>query len=371
MRRQWVVWITVLFVLSLGCSLFSGKTTPTPAPTAQPTAVQEDKPQEDKPQEDKGESPTATQAPAATSAPATAEPEDEGTLNIDPEALKDLNSYRMKMVWNFTAEDGTVEEFNIEEEAIRDPLAQHYTMNSAEGSMEFVLIGDTQWSRFGDEWMQTTAGEGESLGQFGQSLVQPDEMLSGANKDAFKYVGKETVKGLNTRHYQLKDNSWDAAWGFNVTDVEDARMDIWIVDEKNLPQVMTRFEMTVKGTFEDERKGTLALTWEIFDFNVPFTIEPPAGAANIGLPAGLELCPNAADVTVMGKISMFTCPASVKDTATFYTEALDKAGWTAGDVTDMEGLLMGSWTKGDETLNLTITANEEKGGSNVMISIGE
>ncbi len=290
---------------------------------------------------------------------------------MDPAALESLNSYRMKMVWNFTAEDGTVETFDVAEEAIREPLAQHYTMNTAEGSMEFILIGDTQWSRFGDEWMQTTASEGESLGQFGQSLIQPDEMLSGADKDAFKYVGKETLKGLNVRHYQLKENAWNTAWGFSVKDVEEAKMDLWVVDEKDLPKVMTRFEMTVKGTFEDDRKGTLNLTWEVFDFNQPFTIEPPAGAANMGLPEGLEPCPDAADVTVMGKLVMFTCPATVKDTATFYTEALQKAGWTAGDVTDMEGLLMGSWTKGDETLSLTITANEEKGGSNVMISIGE
>ncbi len=361
MKRQWIVLVFVLLVLSLGCSLFGAKATKEPTDVAQPTAAAS---------EAEGEAETP-ESESEKETPESELSEEDDTLTIDANALEGLDSYRMQMTWSFTAEDGTVEEFSIEEEATRDPVAQRYTMSSADESMEFVRVGETQWMKIGEDWMQTSVGADEDLGQFGQ-FAQPDQMFSDADKDSYKYLGKETLNGINTRHYQLKENVWNTTWNLTAKEVEEGRMELWVADEKDLPKITVRFEINIKGTFEDDRKGELFMTWEIFDVNAPITIEPPAEAQGLGLPEGLELCPDSSELTVMGKMSIFTCAGTVEDTTTFYTEALENAGWEVeGELTQLEGMLMGNWKKGDETLTLTITANEEKGGSNVMLTLGE
>jgi len=359
MKRQWIVLIAALFVLSLGCSLFGGKATP--EPTAEPTSVVAvvEKTTE-APAADEDE-PVSTEEPPA---------EDEDVpLTFDENALEGLDSYRMDMTWSFTKEDGTVEEFNIQEEATRNPAAQRYTMLSGGENIEFIRIDQTQWMRFGEEWMQTTASEGEDMGGFGEFFIKPEEMFSSTDRDSYKYMGKDNVNGLNTRHYQLTQSAWDLGTAFNASEIEEGTIDMWVVDERDLPKFVARYEVVATGTFEDEGKGKLALNWNIYDINADITIEAPTDVAT--LPEGLETCPDATDVMVMGTMSIFTCPTPVADTATFYTEMLENGGWEAGEITNMEEVLMGTWTKDGETLSLTITADDETGGSSVMITLGE
>lgn len=142
MKRQWIVLIAALLMLSLGCSLFGGKATEEP-PSSAPTAAVVEK---------------TTEAPAAGEDKPVAnenEPADDedAPLNFDANALEGLSSYRMDMTWSFTNADGSVEEFNIQEEATRSPAAQRYTMQSGGESIEFIQIEQTQWMRFGEEWM--------------------------------------------------------------------------------------------------------------------------------------------------------------------------------------------------------------------------
>jgi hypothetical protein len=366
MKRQWIVLVAALFILSLGCSLFSGKATEEPT-VAEPTAVVEKEApatsavDEEEPAAVDEEEPVATEEESVD--------DEDVPLTFDENALEGLNSYRMDMSWSFTKEDGSVEEFNIQEEATRDPAAQRYTMESGGESIEFIQIEQTQWMRFGEEWMQTTAGEEDAISGFGEFFVNPEEMFADVDTNAYKYMGKETVNDLNTRHYQLKDSAWDMALAFKASDVEEGTIDVWIVDENDMPKFAVRYDVTVTGTFEEEGKGALTLSWNIYDVNADITIEAPADVAT--LPEGLELCPDAADVMVMGTMSIFTCPAPVEDTITFYTEMLETQGWAAGDITNMETMLMGSWTKDGETLSVTITADEDSGGSNVMLTLGE
>lgn len=365
MKRQWIVLIAVLFVLSLGCSLFGGKATP--EPTAEPTSAVVEKTAENEPVSKDDQPVSKDDQPASTEAPTT---EDENVpLTFDENALEGLNSYRMDMTWSFTKEDGSVEEFNIQEEATRNPAAQRYTMVSGGESIEFIRIDQTQWMRFGEEWMQTTAGEDEAMSGFGEFFIKPEEMFSGTDSDAYKYMGKDNVNGLNTRHYQIKNNVWNMASAFNADEIEDGSVDVWIVDERDLPKFAARYEVSVTGTFKDEGKGKLVLSWNIYDVNADITIEPPTDVAT--LPEGVELCPDAADVMVMGTMSVFTCPAPVTDTITFYTESLESNGWAAGDITNLENMLMGTWSKDGESISLTITADDDSGGSNVMITLGE
>ncbi|HQE93194.1 MAG TPA: hypothetical protein PLH19_09705 [Anaerolineae bacterium] len=364
-HRRMIVWIAMLLLLSLGCSLFGSKATEEPTAVAQPTTEQQEG--KETPEEQKA-TPEATAVPTAESAG-----EDEG-FSVDTDALEDLDSYRMQMTLSFTAEDGTVEETSIEEEATRDPFAQHYTITSAGQSLEFIRVGDTQWMNAGEDWMQTPVSEDESTGEFGQFL-QLDQMFSDVDKDSYQYLGKETINGMNTRHYRLKEDAWNTAWdltGEEEGTIEEGTMELWVVNENNLPQFAARLEIHAKGTFSEDRKGELLITEEILDINAPITIEPPAEAEGMGLPEGLELCPDSSGLTVMGAMSFFTCPSTVEDTAKFYMEALENAGWEVdGEVSTDGGMVMGNWKKGEEALSLTISADEESGGSSVMITLGE
>jgi hypothetical protein len=365
MKRQWIILIAALFVLSLGCSLFSPKATEEPSVTAPTAEVKKEA--QDTPAVSENE-PAISEKEPTVSAEESATDEDL-PITFDANALEGLNSYRMDMTWSFTKEDGSVEEFSVQEEATRDPAAQRYTMQSGGESIEFIRIEQTQWMRFGEEWMQTTAGEDETMGSFGEFFVQPEEMFADVDSNAYKYMGKENVNDMNTRHYQLKDTALDMALWFKAADVEDATVDVWMVDENDLPKFAVRYEMAVTGTFEEEGKGTLTLSWNVYDVNTDIVIEPPADVAS--LPEGIELCQDASNVMVMGTMSMFTCPGKVADIATFYTDMLENEGWEAGDVTTMEEMVMGTWTKDGETLSLTITADTESGGTSVMISLGE
>jgi len=358
MKRQWIVLVAVLFMLSLGCALFSGRPTEEPTTPEPPSAAVEKTTQ----------APVAGEGESVITGDDPADDED-APFTFDANALEGLNSYRMDMSWTFTSEDGSVEEFSVQEEATRNPAAQRYVMQSGGESIEFIQIEQTQWMRFGEEWMQTTASEGEVMGGFGEFFIDPEEMFSDTDTGAYKYIGRDNVNGMNARHYQLTDSAWDMVLAFNATDVKEGVIDVWIVDERDLPKFVARYEVFVSGTFEDEGAGKLTLSWNIYDVNAPITIEPPADVG--GLPAGLELCPDASDFTVMGSMSIFTCADTVEDTATFYREMLEAAGWEAGDVTVMGNMLMGTWTKDGETLNLTITTDDDSGGANVMLTLGE
>ncbi len=358
MKLRWIVYIVTLLMLSLGCSLLNPQKTPESGAPVQPTAKQEDK----KPG-------TPTLLPT-TSAEGTAE--EEAAPTIDTDGLKNLNSYRMKTVWRYEGEDGTVEEFNIQQEATRDPRAERYVITSPEGSTEFIRIGETQWMRFGEEWMQSSINAGDELSGFGYALLEPDQFVNEVNADNFTYLGKETIKGIATRHYRLKENVLDAGWYASATEIKESAVEIWIADEKNLPKVVVRYGIEVVGTFEEQKKGKVYINSELYDINQPITIEPPAAAADMGLPGGLELCPDASNLLVTGNMTFFSCAGTFEETSEFYTEMLKNAGWEATDVVnETPGVWMGTWIKDNETLNLTINANQDTGEVSVMITLGE
>ena len=360
MKRQWIViWIAVLFV-SLGCALFSPR--PIEEPRVAGTVVEEEKATE----ASKDAPVTGEDAPVADKdAQTTGE---DTPFTLDPNALDGLDSYRMSMTWTIASEEGSAEEVAVLLEATRDPAAQRYVMQFGDESMEFIRIEQTQWMRFGDQWMQSTSSDDDDLDEFGDFFIDPEDMFARTDKDAFKDMGTETVNGMKTRRYQLKDPAWDVDWGFGATDIKEMTVDMWIVEEKDLPKFAARYEMAITGTFEEEGEGTLSLIWNIYDVNAPITIDPPEDVA--GLPAGLELCPDAFDVMTMGGMSFFTCPGTFEDTVTFYSDMLKDGGWQTGDESfRTEDMLMGSWTKGGATLNVTITVDDD--GTNVMLVLDE
>lgn len=303
------------------------------------------------------------QPPTEEEAPPTEEESPEvPSIELDEDAMAGLNSYRGRMVSEWTPDGGTPEIFVMEQEATRDPAAQRMSMESDEGEIiEFVQIGDTSWACFDGECMQTQQSGEELAETFGEfMLFDPAGIISDSD---FDDAGRETVNDIRARHYILRPDVADAAV-FGLADVTDVQAEAWIADEAGLPAFVVRYEMSWTGKQEDQT-GTFEYSYEVYDVNAPITVEPPEGAA--GFPEDVPEYTNAADLFIMEGMISFSTPDDVATVADFYRAGLPAEGWTVESDDDLTGMIMQSWRKGERSLNLMISSGEE--GTSVVISI--
>ena len=361
MKRWILLLVGALLVFSLACSGLGGGDE-----TAEPGTP--------------GEATEETPVSQATEA-ATEEAAEEGTAEanagdesappvMDENALEGLDSYRSTFHVRMEADDGTVEEIIIEQEAIRDSRAQRMVMRNEgeEGafSIEMIQIGDTQWMNFGEgNWMQTAVGEDEAGFEEGM-IYSVDDFTSSAEDQDYEYLGKEKVNGVQTRHYRLNMTALAMSALTSGSDVDEVNAEIWVADESDLPEFPIRFVMEFHGEIiEEGKQGTMTLTQEVYDINVKFTIEPPEEASETGLPDDVPMYPDATEVTAFAGFVNFHVADDVDTVTAFYDDELQSAGWTKGDSD-----FFPTWAKDDRSLQLMITAGDE-GGSDVMITLGE
>lgn len=176
-RYLWLL-VSVLLVLSLGCSLGSlTEKAQEVGEQAEELAEQAQELAEDAENLTEGLG-GETEAEAGESVPeAEADAEE---IELDAAALAGLDSYRTIMIMRFETEDGTVEETQMEMAATRDPAAHQIIMTggfSADGSsMEIIQIGNHQWMKMGEEWMQTELSD-EDVSSFEDNLpFSPDDV---------------------------------------------------------------------------------------------------------------------------------------------------------------------------------------------------
>jgi hypothetical protein len=255
----------------------------------------------------------------------------------------------------------------MEQWATRAPSAQRFIMQSDDGDVEFIQIGNDTWMRFGTEWMQTSS---ESESDFADILSGGDDWISSIEDGDSEYLGRERMNGINTRHYRVKYNAGLLNW-FDESDgvdtVNEGTAEVWIADEPDLPRFAVKYAMDLAGTAEGA-EVKMTMTQDVYDINQPFTIEAPEGVG--GLPDNVPVYPGATDVTSMTAFTMFTAPDDVATVTAFYEEALNDAGWQqeeGGMVS--EEMVSTSWEKDGMTLSLMITSGSD--GTSVMISVEE
>jgi hypothetical protein len=115
--------------------------------------------------------------------------------------------------------------------------------------------------------------------------------------------------------------------------------------------------------------GTASFVYETYDVNAPFSIEPPEGAVESGLPEDVPLYPGAGEVFSMQGMTSFSSSDSASALADFYRDGLATGGWTMQSDESLETMVQQAWKKGNRTLNLVIA--DQNGGSSVMITIEE
>ncbi len=360
MKRWTLLLIVVLLLSSLACSLSGGKSA-TPAPS-QATAAP-------KSNATSGGGNTTTQENTATPQAQTSQPENGGSSDsesfptLDPNALAGLDSYRSKITMTVVYTNGTTEQMEMSQEEVRDPLAKHILLHSDQGDIEMIQVGDTQWMRLGDNWMQSPVGDEQAFGDFGSLFIGADELADVSQQNDYKYIGREDVNGVRTKHYQLKYN---ASMNVGQEEISNGVADIWIANESNLPEFAVRFKLEASGMV-DNQQSQFSILQDVYDINKPITIEPPEDAQNVGLPDDIPMYPGATGVTSMGGMVVFSSEDDVATVSAFYIEKLEADGWTKTDGMDTDALVTRSYTKGDRTVQISVTTGDN-GGSQVMIT---
>ena len=375
MRKRILVPMTLLVLASLACSLFGraeeaiemGKEAATRVSEAA-TVIGEEAvatlmpdSSEDEAAADESAAQESAKEDTAAEEPSGEEPQPE----LDVDALTGLESYRARFEAEWKPVEGEGESFMFEEAHTRTPSAQSLVMKGMgqDESVEIVQIEDKSWMCTAGSCSQMQADPEELASSFSDAaMFDPAGVWDDADPTL---LGREQVNGVQTRHYRLNLSPMQAAF-LAQGDVSELSGEIWIADEPDLPDLAVRFKMSWTEK-RGEVTGQSSFIYETFDINAPFTIEPPEGAADSGLPDDVPAYPNGEQSFSMAGMTSFETSDGVSEVGDFYRERLAAEGWTIGSDDEMEGMVQQVWNKDERTLTLLVS--EEEDGSSIMISI--
>jgi len=354
----------------------------------------------------------ATSQPAATTIPATSKPADTPVPTTPPkptdtpvptlappstaeeelvpdQVLKvtDLNSYRavIDLSWQGTMTNGQEIEssMNMAMEYVREPRAEHISIYgtsltaqgyTADQPLEMYIIGDTTYMNLMGSWMQTPSSAGtEGLGD--TFLMTSDEVLKNA-KNA-KYEGRETVNGVDTKHYSFDETALEST-DMAGSNFERAEGDVWIAVDGNYAVKMdtTMFgkELSVPNETGGEvaADGSMRMVMNVTDVNKSITIEVPSEALEAGQPPeDVPVPDDAAELTSLFGMITYTTAKTAQEIHDFYRAEMPNNGWTETSDDAFGDVFMMQYTKDGSTASVTITTDSQTGKTSVMITIQE
>ena len=306
--------------------------------------------------------------------PAQGSAEQDLSLSSVTEGLATLQSYKSAYILKFDGKDaqgqpvqGTLE---AREDFSQEPKAQRVAITSTgfenqqagtSGTFEMITIGDVSYmiTQDADGKKECISMSSDQSTQLEQGLFTPDTLggVSGA-----KYVGKETVNDVQTKHYTSKEGGLTGL-GFTSTKGE-----VWVAVDGNYVVKYTA-EATGKGTLfgSTEEEGTLTVEYNLNEVNGSFTIEPPADCA---APAtDLPIMADAKDKVIMGEMVSYSSASAFADVVAFYKAEMPNNGWQpSGEPTEMEGVAQLEFKKDNRTAQVMITYDTDTQLTSVVIS---
>ena len=374
-RRYWLLLtLTILLALTLTACGGKGNDTPsakeTTAPVAQATvrssAAQKQPAAEPTMEAEVVPTDEATEAPAAT-------PEDESlSLASRDTGLDALTSYRLTWHAEWKSTDQGKEDqgaWDWTEEYTSDPKAHHLSMSTPDssdptktGAFEMWQIGDTSYMKSGEDAecmsFSTEGAENDiQKGTFSPSML-------GSIEDA-KYVGRETINGIPTKHYKYNSKIRHAhsPWRRQRRDLGRNRRRLRCQGHGNLEGRRRLF-----GRGSDTATGEGTWTWELSDANQPFEIKPPEGCE--GSQLDLPIMADATEKSRFGDMTTYKTAGKPADVATFYKDELAAAGWKPeGEPTEMGEMVILNFAKDDQKLSVMITASD--GATQVILTVSK
>jgi predicted small lipoprotein YifL len=374
-RRYWLL-LTLTVFLALALAACGGKgsgTAPakeTSAPSAQATAPES--PAEAKPTAASAKK-TAVPAAQSTEAPAATPEEDSLSLASRDTGLDQLSSYRATWhaEWKSTDQGKTDQgTWNWTEEYTSDPKARHLSMQTPDSNdstktstFEMWQIGDTTYMKSGEDQQCLSFSSEGSEKDIQQGGFSPS-MLGGI-EDA-KYVGRDTVNGVPTKHYKYNSKA-----GMLAT-LGEVSGETWVATDGGY---VVKDSVTWKGGgglfglgSSTTAKGEGSWTWELLDVNKPIEITPPEGCG--GSQLALPIMPDATEKSRFGNMTSYKTAGAVSDVAAFYKDKLAADGWSPeGEPTEMGDAVILNFAKDSQKLNVMITASD--GTTQVILNVGE
>ncbi len=361
MPKQGVLHIVLILalaaVMAVGCSPkpVQSPTEPAQQPTTetQATAV-----------------PKATQAaPTAKPAETTAAPTEAATQAAgggdlsfsDVSNLAKFKSYRLSNKVSVQEEKGTKTNADFLVEFVADPRAQRMVITGLDTSgknqtMEMIQIGDVSYVNFDGKWMSMTAAD-QSQQQLGW-MWNPGDFL---NAGKGKFIGNETVNGMETKHYRYDYTAFNAA--ASLSDLKEGQADVWALPEDN---VYVKVVMHIAGNDKDKGLVTVDLETNVTDINAPITIKAPEGVEKPGLPDDIPMVEGATEVNFVGSTGSFKTDMAVDQVVDFFKTQMQAKGWTLDANSSAEMLVFTKDKRG-----ATIMVASESGKTSVSIFVTE
>ena len=322
---------------------------------------------------------TAVEAGNATPEPTTevaATQATEADLSLDSVStgLAGLKSYKSKLDMHFIGKDAQGQAVDkswiVEESFIVEPAAQDIRWTSSESTggqpatvtgWENITTGQTTYVISTDASGATTCTAISSA-----DAQPPQQFLSadmwGSISDA-KYVGKESVNGVQTKHYVWKEGSL-AAFGFAI-----GKGETWVAVDGDYV-VRQAVEATGKGVFlaGSDEEGTTTWQWDVTDANGSFEIAAPAGCESAA--KDIPMMADAADLITMGDSINYNSASAFADVVSFYKAEMPKAGWEAsGTPTEAEGIAALEFTKEGRTASVFISYDQSSQKTTVVVTV--
>jgi hypothetical protein len=370
-RRYWLLLtLTILLALTLTACGGKGNNTPsakeTTAPAAQATASQsaaETKPTA-APQKKTAAAPTAE--PAAT-------PEDEPlSLASRDTGLDALTSYRLTWHAEWKSTDQGKEDqgtWDWAEEYTSDPKAHHLSMSTPDSSdpaktsaFEMWQIGDTAYMKSGEDAECMSFSSEGSAKDIQKGTFSPSMLGSIENA---KYVGRDTVNGIPTKHYKYNSKTG------MLTALGEVSGETWVAIDGGY---VVKDTVTWKGgggffgRGSNTATGEGSWTWDLSDVNESFEIKPPGGCE--GSQLDLPIMADATEKSRFGDMTTYKTAGKPADVATFYKNELAAAGWKPeGEPTEMGDVVMLNFAKDAQKLNVMINASE--GATQVILNVSK
>ncbi|MGC8880392.1 MAG: hypothetical protein ACP5R2_14345 [Anaerolineae bacterium] len=320
--------------------------------------------------------------------------EPEATEEVPPSGLQKLDSFRSEMMlsWNGTKAvedeagkkvDKQVEGFfNLKFAFVRQPPAYEMHMEGVglEGmdpekvtKISFVQVGDTAWMYQSDtgSWMQMPAGEMSSA-DFME--MTPATLLPGLDA-TLKEKGEASEQTINrVKCYNYTFSEKDIPTSAELGKISRASGEMCLAAEGDY---IVNFSLSadVASSYEENPmfdKGSINMTYKVFDVDQPIVIEPPAEAlAQQGAREDVPMTEDAKiDFSMPGMVSYKTA-LSIDEVAKFYETEMPKQGWTLGKdgKTKLEDMVSLTFTKDKDKAFVMISKDQEGKGTSVMVTI--
>lgn len=383
-----VSWIIVLVMLlsvsSLACSVLGGggsEATAVPVPTEAPAAAVES-PTQPSAAAEPAAAPTSEPAAAPTTASAdtAAPPPPAAALNIENINGAPFDSYRFAMNMTFSGTDANgaavTEEVNADYIISSDPPGKNVVMNITSSDPTAEDIGQITMTQIGDTAYMVIPGMGGCITSSGQDLMQdnpfadmldPNGFLD--NLDNAQYQGEETINDIRTLHYTFDATALTVA---TTEGVEDAEGNLYIAKDGGY---MVRLVMDVRGVKDllatgSNDTGDMHMEYNLSDVNEPVELAPPPeceGQANGD--TGYPMPDDAYEVSSLSGLVSYKTALTADEVTTFYEDALTADGWMKDEDSSFAGggSALLSFTRGSETLSVTINPDEASGDTAVML----